>query len=417
MLGNEYDISLGTCEISSKGVTITNYEKLLKRYINDLSHDVTTFKNTPLMISLDQDEVYSKLIKLLNKSLEKIVLNYFSDERIRQIYQLDESLEEILKLANKTPYKVGMYRPDIIFDSSGQAKICEIGCRYPINGWMLSYYLSKILKELSQANSDWKPIDKQLDFISEIFGDFNKNEKLFYVHNKEKGTEAFLLFEELEKRGFFIEDIVPSQFVLHKDRLYVNEDKAVQFILELDREELKEIDANVLKALVKSEKCINDLRTIILVHDKRVLSVLYNEEIMLDYITISEYNFLKQFLIPSFILDIPSKREKFSDSNQNWVLKRSSGGRGVDMYVKDECTTKVWQQVIRDEWKEYMIQEFVEQQKVAVRHKELLQKLNIVGMLLSYNEISFGTGLYRGATKSIINVHSGACILPSAIKK
>ncbi|CAM1345031.1 magnesium transporter [Tenacibaculum amylolyticum] len=417
MLENEYDISLKTCEISSRGVAIADYKKLLKRYVSELSHDVTIFNNTPLMISLNQDEVYSKLIKLLYTTLEKIVSNYFLDERIRQIYQLDTKLEEILKLANVASYEVGMYRPDIIFDETGQAKICEIGCRYPINGWMLSYYLSKILKELSQADTDWKPIDKQLDFISEIFKDFSKDEKLFYVHNKEKGTEAFLLFEELKKKGLLIEDISPSELTLYKEELYVDNDKAVQFILELDREELKEIDTNILSALIKSEKCINDLRTIILVHDKRVLSVLYDEEIMLDYISMSEYNFLKAFLIPSFILDTSAKREKFSNSNQNWVLKRSSGGRGVDMYVKDECATDIWQQVIRDEWKDYMIQEFVEQQKVAVTHKGLQQKLNIVGMLLSYNEISFGTGLYRGAIKSIINVHSGACILPSAIKK
>ncbi|WP_442266312.1 hypothetical protein ACSIGC_00945 [Tenacibaculum sp. ZS6-P6] len=403
--------------LSKKGVSIREYKQRLENYVGELSHDISVFKNTPLLSTNHQLESYQELTKLLNKALQQIVSNFNKDIRIQQIYQLDVELVSILKLADSFPYEVGMYRPDIIFDDKGQAKICEIGCRYPINGWMLSYYITQVLKELHTLENDWSPVSFQLDFISEIFKNFNIDKNIFYLHNKEKGTEAYLLFEELNKRGFSIQDVAPSQLSFVNDQLEYKGEQTSQFILELDREELKTIDKKVLKAIVKSERCISDIRSIILVHDKRVLSVLYNEEIMLDYMTCKEYRFLKQFLIPSFILDTSKKREEFSKSAENWVLKRSSGGRGIDMYVKAECSKELWENTIQNEWKNYMIQQFVDQKKIQITEHNTTNKLNIVGMLLSYNEQTFGPGIYRGSTKSIINVHSGASIFPSAIKK
>lgn len=389
----------------------------LRKYFKDIPFNgKNTFMNVPVEVESTQLNAYSKLCSILERALHQVVTHYFEDERIRNIYQLDSELESILKIAAPTPYEVGLYRPDFVIDKNGQPKICEIGCRYPLNGWMLSYYMNLILDELSPTiNHDWHAIPKQTEFVSVLAGSLDSNAPLYYVHEDEKGTEAYQFFDEINKHGFSIADISTQKLEVTHGELTVNGEIAEQLILELDREELKRIKPEVIKALVQSKNCLNDVRTLILVHDKRILSVLYNQSIMSDYLRPEDYAFLRRFLIPSYTLDSEQIRHRLIHSSSNWALKKNSGGRGIDIYVKDDCTSQEWTDVITNEWSQYMVQEYVDQQVFELNNHNQNESINIVGMLLCHNDRFFGTGIFRGSSKSVINVHSGGYILPSAI--
>ncbi|SEB37732.1 hypothetical protein SAMN04489761_0278 [Tenacibaculum sp. MAR_2009_124] len=377
-----------------------------------------TFINIPMVVAPFQIENLDRLSQLLNEAIQKIVSNYFNDVRIRNIYQLDKGLESILKQAESVPYKVGMYRPDFIFDKNGQPKICEIGCRYPINGWMLSYYTRLIFDKLSTENNmKWIDVYESNQFLTTISKDFNVKKTVYYVHDLEGGTEAYQFFNELANIGFTVKDISPKELTLKNGKLSVNDQIADQFIVEMDREELKQINPKIRQALIESEKCLNDFRTLILVHDKRVLSVLFDDEIMGDYLETEDYNFLKRFLIPSYILDSEEKRNKFIHLNKNCLLKKNSGGRGIGIYVKNECSSETWEKVILNQWKEYMLQEYVDQKVFNIEREGETKNVNMVGMLLCYDNKSYGPGIFRASSKSIINVHSGGYILPTVISK
>ncbi len=418
MIKNQFqNIKSEEYSIIKNGISQKDFKFLLNTHLGSLSHDLDNFLATPIMMTAMEKNKYSRLSSLLNNVLEKVVLNYFNDKNIRDIYKLDAALESILKLTEGVPYKVGMYRPDLVFNEKGEPKICEIGCRYPINGWMISYFMNETLKQLESFNKKSSTIPEQLDFIPIISKDFDVSQTLFYIHDKEKGTDAHLFFKELSKRGFSITDISSNDLELINNELVVNNKKATQFILEVDREELKKMKPEILRALIKSKVCINDVRSIVLVHDKRILSILYNEEIMCKYISGEDYVFLKQFLIPSFTLDSEKIRnELIHSSNTNWILKRSSGGRGIGMYEKRNCPPNIWKKVITEQWADYMVQEYISQKELYLTDKDEIQKINIVGMLLAYNEQSFGLGVYRGSGDSIINVHSGAYVFPSVVE-
>lgn len=411
------EIISNRCVLGNKKIDATALISLIEKYLKNVPFNgKDTFLSNPMILNQSNLEEYSKLTTLLNKVLEAVVSNYFHDERIRKIYQLDNELEAILRLAESTPYKIGMYRPDLIIDKNGQQKICEIGCRYPINGWMLSYYMSLIVKELApKTNPNWQSVSEQTTFISTLSEDLDSNKTLFYLHNFEEGTEVYDLFNELRKHGFSIADITPDKLELKNGVLVVEEEIATQFILEMDREGLKKIEPKILKALIESENCLNDVRSLILVHDKRILSVLYNQEIIGDYITKEEYDFLKRFLIPSYILESDQKRKMLISSTSNWILKKNSGGKGIGSYVKSDCTPKIWETVITNDWKNYMVQEYVAQEVFDLEHNNEKIQINIVGLLLCYNEKSFGPGIFRGSSESIINVYNGGYILPCVI--
>jgi len=394
--------------------TICNKEtlnELLMKHLGEIPcNGADSFSPVPVAVNRSEIVRMEKLCLVLNKALTNVVNAYFTDERIRAIYNFDECLTNILSIANAKPYEVGMYRPDFLQAEDGSIKICEIGARYPTNGWMLSYYLNVIAGDSGLPLLE--AIPNQRDFIHGIFSRFNINEPIVLVHEKEKGTEVFYLLNEFSKQGLDYVSASPAHLKCQNGSMMLDGKPVDQFILEMDREELRNFDLEVLKLIIDKGNYFNDVRTLILVHDKRILAVLYDEEIMSNYLSEEEYLFLRSFLIPTYALHTPEKRNEVSNSPLNWVLKRNSGGRGIDMYVKSDCTAFSWSEIIAEQWPDYMVQQYVPQRWFKYDSGGTEEGLiNLVGMLLCYNERSFGPGLFRGSAEHVVNVHQGRGVI------
>jgi hypothetical protein len=389
-------------------------KKLFTEYFGGLPFKgEDSFSHIPVVVKPHYLSQMEHLCSVLNKALVKVVSAYFTDERIRAIYNLDIELENILKVAAEKEYRVGLYRPDILQDVNGQAKICEIGARYPINGWMLSYYLTQAVSNPDVIEQrELQAIPGQQDFVDTLYHIFDAREPVVMVHDKEKGTEVFNLLNEFRKKGLDSLSASPVDFELDNGEVKLNGIAVSQFILEMDREELRTFSPDVLHHIIRNGNYFNDVRTLILVHDKRILAVLYDDAIMADYLAADEHQFLKSFLIPTYTLNSLEKREEIIQSKQNWLIKQNSGGRGIGIYVKDECTPESWAVIIEEQWPEYMAQLYIDQQQFTYN----LEKVSLVGMLLCYNDHSFGPGIFRASAECIINAHEGrAVILPPMV--
>jgi hypothetical protein len=394
----------------------TLLKQLMTQYYGKLPFEGDTFSAVPVVVKPHYLAQMDRLCQVLNGALVNIVSAYFTDERIRAIYDLDEEMESILRVAAEMPYTVGLYRPDLLQDENGQARICEIGARYPINGWMISYYLNLICSNSEvMPRKELQAVPGQLEFLQTLYDTFNASKLIILVHDNEKGTEVFNLLNEFGKKGLSSISASPTDLKLHNGQVTLNNKAVSQFILEMDREELRKFSPDVLHHIIHSGTYFNDVRTLILVHDKRVLAALYDESIMADYLSEEDYLFLRPFLIPTFTLSEAVRREEVIHSKQNWLLKQNSGGRGIDIYVKDECTSQTWANVVDNRWPEYMVQQYVQQQQFDYMQSP---DINIVGMLLCYNDRSFGPGLFRGAAGCVVNVHNGrAVIFPPMVLK
>lgn len=406
--------------IFSEGVPHEEMMDRLEHYLTEVPYKgKDTFLNHTVGVGQEYLEGLEALAGILNECLVRIVYNYFRDEKIRYVYQLDEEFQEILRMAEGTPYELGMYRPDFIYGADGHPRICEIGCRYPVNGWMLSYYLNEITKQLTKSNDpDFTAIPDQGDFLNEFSKRFDAADTIFLIHKKEKGTEVHYLIKELAKKGIKMMNITPEELKLKEGRLTAKGIHARQFFLEMDREELKTFDKEVLRAVITSGRCINDVRTLILIHDKRIMAVLYSQEIMPRYINHADYSFLRPFLIPSYILQYPETRLELVSTSQNWVLKKNSGGRGIDMHTKNDCPAEIWKKILSETWQEYMVQEYIAQKKFRIHYNNKAEHLQLVGMGLFFNARSFGPGLFRGASDNVVNLHEGrGFAFPCVLKK
>jgi hypothetical protein len=384
-----------------------NWDQLFLKYFGDHpKFNRSTFADSSVVLTPEYDEKLIRLCTVLNKACKAIVHNYFSDDRIRKYYQLDQTLEDLLKRASGKAYNVGFYRPDLLYDLNKQAKICEIGARYSLNGWILSHYLKLISREIDRPGSPVSVKALNLDdLIEDLYNELAPLGRIALVQDDEKGNEIFYVQKEFAKRGLELLSVNPRELMLQHDIIHSNGQPFLQFILEMDREELKKIDSKVMDKLIEQGSYFNDIRTLILVHDKRVLAVMYDSDIMSSYLSEDEYHFLKDYLIPSFVITDPTECAPFIHTDQNLILKLNSGGRGIGAYIKNDCTVDEWEAIIQTHWNEYLIQHFVVQKEFY--DAENSRQIHLVGMLLCKDDKTYGTGIFRGSDETVVNVHQG----------
>ncbi|NWN23175.1 hypothetical protein GY661_25340, partial [Escherichia coli] len=79
--------------------------------------------------------------------------------------------------------------------------------------------------------------------------------------------------------GIGFASVSPAAIGLEGGRLCAAGRTIDHAILEMDRSELPLISGEVLRHLIDTGRYFNDVRTLILVHDKRVLAVLWDDAI------------------------------------------------------------------------------------------------------------------------------------------
>ena len=123
------------------------------------------------------------------------------------------------------------------------------------------------------------------------------------------------------------------------------------------------------------------------------------------------------FLIPSFTINNEKDQELLINSPDNWVLKKNSGGRGADMHIKSECDKETWDNVVTNQFGQYMVQPFVQQKQFEIEHDGTKKSVKLVGMDMYFNGRCFGPGLFRATTGNKTNLDSGtAFIVPCVVE-
>ncbi len=360
----------------------------------------------PIVTSNKLVENFNRICSILNEVLVKIVYNYTRDHRVQSYFQLDDQLNKVLLMAEGTPYEIGMYRSDFILDNTGNPKICEISCRFPSNGWMYSYYMNNALNS-----------EKKTDFIDDFLTQYDKEEPIFFITQNKQNNETEYLKKEIENRGFQHITIHSSELKIENDALHYFDQAARQFYLEVDREELKDFDEQVLKYIISSNRCINDVRSIILVHDKRILALLSDIEVMRSYMYQDDYQFLLDYLIPSYTLHTIENRETLIQSSEDWILKKNSGGSISDTYIKNSSTAVTWRKILEEEWQDYMVQPYIDQKPFEFYESDKSTHIHLTGSCHFLNGKSYGLGVFRGSGKKIINLHQNKTILFPCIEE
>ena len=298
-------------------------------------------RTAPYPLTIPEREVAAleRLYEAIAAGISSTIEHYLQDERLQDVLALPPPFVELLRRADPHPFRPGALRPDFLLDADGVPRVCEVNARFPTNGFLCSYYTNQVVEGLDHlAGRPARAVPGLRRTLDALASPFEPG-PLVVLLDREGGTEIFLLIEELQRRGIDARTRTPADLRVERGRILDGAEPVEQFILELERDELLDLPVGLFDALAASPRTFNDVRTLILGHDKRMLAVLGNPSLIGDLVPAADADVLLAHVIPTFNACDRQVAERLRADPAGWVLKRNSSGRGVDLLVGAACDT------------------------------------------------------------------------------
>lgn len=411
---------------------------------------------------------------------EKKYLRPFHDPNMRRL--LDCIRAHVTSGAPSSEFtSVGSWRPDMLFPAdrgahgSGRTfEVCEINARFPFNGFYSSAALGRCAKAQAKAAGHEHGMHgvEGLEEIPEAFARFfDGTQPLGIVKGQEKGGGVHIFKRamdlvtprassadapHLDGGGSASERTLEGAEEVEQEskvRWVRPEDLCVdpstgglrdahgplpQLSLELKQAELAALPEDVLMALCKHHndhnssnhqhsRVLNDLRTVALVHDKRLLAVLGDVELMQreEYLgSRADAEFLASRIVRTLVVEAvlegdtalpveaPELERIFGAGKDAWLLKPNLAGKGFGVLLGRNCSEDEWRTALHDPThRQWVLQPVCEQAQFQIAAQDgARHAMHVVGLLHNLGGKFFGPGIFRAdATKQdIVNVANGS---------
>jgi len=203
--------------------------------------------------------------------------------------------------------------------------------------------------------------------------------------------------------------------------------------LELHQGELDMLTDDMLKAI--APLCFNDLRTILLVHDKRMLGVILQElnSLVQDYkiLTVEEESILRAGIAPTILPRSPELKKLLRcteielEVKDNYLLKPAGSGKGDGIVFGTDIKKEQWMNWLLQLSKphfgpEYIVQRVAQQPKFDVlvekEAKLVLQHNYFVGTFMMLDGQNLGIAGWRTGPGRICAVSNGGTWVCSLLR-
>lgn len=202
--------------------------------------------------------------------------------------------------------------------------------------------------------------------------------------------------------------------------------------LELHQRELAALDPEMLRQICLC--CFNDMRTILLVHDKRMLGIIKQE--LLSFVargvlSVEQAEALDRGIADTALPGSPYMHDLLHQSLLNpklkddYLLKPVRGGKGAGIVFCEDLSAEAWLTALRDLQRAALDPagaNFVAQRKVMQHNYDLVLNKSgeictqpLVGTYHTVNGAYLGVGIWRSGSDRICAVSSGASWLCSVI--
>lgn len=352
----------------------------------------------PIFISRREDEDIQALQKVLYKIINYFVTNY---DKWSHFMPLNVESKRVVEAFRARPYASGSYRVDTVFDQNRQQKIIETTCRFALNGFFIASNSDKFSRTYQSASSSCPPaINRHASFMEYLEGLIGNHRRIIVLRNSDSRNSSKFFVPIFQEMGFEVVVILPEEVNQRKEEL------AGGFVVsELSIEELESLSDETLAALSMSDM-INDLRTVILVHDKRFHSVLGRAEIREAVLSAEEIALLDVFYVPTYSNgEAPEAWEEARLNKDAWILKHRSLGKSEEIYAGVVTSKEEWARLfVRADLGEFVVQHWIEQMKFegtvnGTKHSDF-----VTGTLLFFDDNYFGPGLFRTSSFPVTNV-------------
>ncbi|KAL2179286.1 uncharacterized protein P884DRAFT_196060 [Thermothelomyces heterothallicus CBS 202.75] len=282
---------------------------------------------------------------------------------------------------------LGSWRPDFLVGDVVQGGpypsgeifcLTEINARFSFNGFMHEAYGRQALVNLGVEKRGLRSETNSSKILDGLCSLFRLDRPLHLLKGEEAGIDIHMFVDFLERRSG-----LRPRIIAPKDLRLVPDDGALQGYklcclapssssppsastrllsfggetleeihqvgLELHQRELFALPRDVLRAVAL--RCFNDLRTVLLVHDKRMLGLVRDELDSLvarSVLSETQADALRHGIAETLLPGSPAIREllrrcaESPDLRREYLLKPIRGGKGAGIIFGDELSASEW---------------------------------------------------------------------------
>ncbi|KAI0886270.1 uncharacterized protein GGS22DRAFT_160426 [Annulohypoxylon maeteangense] len=436
----------------------------------------------PILVGKQHLEQLSELHQALSIAIVDIVGRWWTDEQAEfpKRMPLEKQEEDFLQWIESQvshgdfpPYSAcqGSWRPDFMIEEDEshpqngmveKFRITEINARFSFNGFMHAAYGQRALEDMGiQTKGLISAVDSD-KLLDGVFSFATPDDPLHLLMGEEVGFDIHLFVDAAKRRRDAITRVIhPSDLRLvpdpktkegyllcciikNNDNVYdlaqssilttssgetVEEIKQVG--LELFQSELISLEPEMLRQI--SRRCFNDMRTIFLIHDKRMLAIVKQELeplVTQGVLTSAQAKILDEgiphTILPGSqeleqLLQLSSLSPKMKD---DYIIKPVRDGKGAGIVFGEDLTPDEWISALGHLRSPGLISgtNGIVQRRIIPRLYDVILRTSgerlrypLVGTYHSINGKFIGLGVWRSNNDRICAIDSAGSCLSSVI--
>ena len=410
------------------------------------------YHSRPVGITSGRRAELDRLHRVVYACAEHLSLKY--KDYVSRYMPLGDKEMQILEMQEEYPFRAGTWRPDYIIAEDGSLKICEITSRFFGHGIFMSWYAEKYADKFMASfpgRTRRTRYPRLLDYMLEIL----EGKRDIYVLKSADRTSEIRLYKDFYERHGCTVTILEAPEVEPRRSDWAR--PGVFLISALNQADLLSFSLDTLRAMMDCGM-YSDFRNIFLIHDKRFLSLWYEDSFTSACLSPEDTAFLRAHAIPTFSL-MPSLRsagvsgglhsaslhsgpshcllrpckqelvsngplplyvsggghapghpctsadgiEKVLDAKDEFIIKPYALGKSEGVYAGIMTSQEEWERLL--EHPEGMIvQPFLKQKTFHCEWEGQGFEDYMCGMMLCVNERYFGDGLFRCSSLPVTNV-------------
>ncbi|UKZ78243.1 hypothetical protein TrVFT333_005979 [Trichoderma virens FT-333] len=354
----------------------------------------------PILINEHHQSMLQELSDALVASVTDIVYRWWLDKAadLPRRMPLGEKEHELLQYVDRQSiigrlprYEDcrGSWRPDFLVEevrtkdgiTVENFRITEINARFSFNGFMHATYGHMALEDTGMGRHGLASAANPKEIVDGLFSLFRRDRPIHFLKGEEAGMDIHMFVDAFKRRlgvaprivnledlrlvpnsrsksGYMLCAVfrkpergtskpdVSSLFLTSEGELV---EQIYQVGLELHQRELLAMRPEMLREI--SLRCFNDMRTILLVHDKRMLGIIKQElpkQVFLGIITERQGRILDRGIADTYLpgslelKDLLLHSEAYPNLRQEYLLKPIRSGKGDGIVFGDSITNEEW---------------------------------------------------------------------------
>lgn len=364
------------------------------------------YHEKPMAITSGRRKELKELHRILYKCISFMAENY--EHFVPKYMPLPDAEMELLALQARYPYRAGAFRPDYLISDHGLLLLCEITCRFFGHGIFFSYYAECATERFMKRYPD-KTNETEFETVLQYMAEHTTEKNTISVlKSADKTSEIQLYVPFYERFGkkisvFETEEVEPKRGQWEKGCV----------ISALNQKDIMSFSRDTVKAMIDAGM-LNDLRTVFIIHDKRFMSLWFEDDFTGGCLTEEETSFLRSHTIPTWLYG--SHEDMWEDARRNkdnYILKHHRLGKSEKVYGGPITDQSVWDDLWKNgDIREMILQPFIRQRTYPTVWEGHPFDDYICGMILCMDDRYFESGIFRASSLPVINIGDDRKICP-----